>query len=332
MGVFGGIRRGAVATWRFISPTYWYGFRRLRPDDLDFLTEPAGSTQDTNPIAPPHAPLPRPDATESRELPPQLTRDIPEPRWTPTITPVTGTAVPCLSLRAGWTVCKDPELPDSNEDAAVWIPNRQAAAVFDGATESFAAKRWVSILRDGWKRAGALDLPSLQQQYADEITSMNLTWAQQQASERGSFTTLASVEPTDGGLAATCIGDSAIILIREATIVQAFPSRDPQYYSSVPDALGSHSTLLDSGQELLRLCSWTIPLDPGEIDCIALVTDAVAVWLLLDNSSSEPSRLTRTLAIDQSDDWEALVTAERAAGHMKVDDSTVLLLEVSAGP
>jgi serine/threonine protein phosphatase PrpC len=157
---------------------------------------------------------------------------------------------------------------------------------------------------------------------------MDLSWAQHEASQRGSFTTIASIEPAPGGLNATCVGDSAIVLLRDGDIVDAFPSPDPAHYSSVPDALGSSADHLAYGRELLEVCKWTIPLEPGAVDTVVLATDAVAVWLLSGDAAVHQKRLTAINSCNSAESWEALVHTERARGHMKTDDSTVMLIDV----
>lgn len=253
----------------------------------------------------------------------------PKPPWRAPLTHTTHDLVPTLSLLGVWTACKDLPLPDGNEDAWVWVDDVQRAAVFDGATESFAARRWVSILTEAWKQDSAIDLEALQLQYADAGAAMTLSWAQEEAAGRGSFTTVASVQAAPGGLAATCVGDSAILLVKDARIVEAYPSLDPADYSSVPDALGSSSEHLNQGHGLLEACSWTIPVSPGHIDMVVLATDAVAVWLLQGNRNHTNELLAATLQIDDQAHWEHIVAGEREAGRMKADDSTVMILKVA---
>jgi serine/threonine protein phosphatase PrpC len=241
---------------------------------------------------------------------------------------VTHDAVPTVTFVACWSLCKDPLLPESNEDGAVWVADRQLAAVFDGATESFAARRWVNIVRREWASGSPLNLEALQREYADHINAMELSWAQESAAGRGSFTTVASIVPAPGGLSATCVGDSAILLVKDGKIAQAYPSMDPMDYSSVPDALGSTKETLSLGQELIQTCSWTIPVEPDEFDLALLATDAVAMWLLEGNEAQPNERLTSARAVSDDAAWEHLVTHEREAGHMKTDDSTLVVVSI----
>lgn len=237
-------------------------------------------------------------------------------------------STPQVSLKGSWTVCKDFEHPNGNEDCFAWSPELQRAAVLDGATESFAAKKWVDIVAEDWIDKNKFELASAQAKYAEHISSLDMTWAQEQAASRGSFTTLASFEPIPGGLLATCIGDSAILLIKDSVALYGFPSMNASDYSSVPEALGSESELLSAGVELIHACTWTIPLEPGEIDSIILSTDAVAAWILTPDSGANHERIASLIGIAQVDQWRELVHQERSAGRMKADDSTFAYLTV----
>ena len=262
-------------------------------------------------------------------LPGEAGRYEQEP-WRPPESAPRNSHTPTVHFRRAFTVCKDLDYADGNEDFFVWADDRGGAAIFDGATESFAARRWVRMLAAAWKTNPQLDFEHLQSRYEDEIDTLNLGWAQAQARQRGSFTTLASVTPTEGGLAATLIGDSCIALCKDNAVLQMLPSSDPSFFRSTPEALASTPNLLTVNKELMDACSWIIPLEPGEIDCVVLMTDAIGHWVTSEPASSEESRIESVLACRGEDQWSALVQHERASGRMKADDSTVVVLGVGS--
>lgn len=319
MDIRGGIQRSVIATWRFISPTHWYNFHRLRsPVDAD-------STISSSRVLPQSHEA----SVRSGGLSSYAAQNIrTQMRWRAPQTRTSTGAVPTLSLICNWTACKELEHPEMNEDAAVWSMDSQLGAVFDGATESFAAQRWVKLVSQAWLEATTFDLAILQRQYEAALRAIKLSWAQEQAAGRGSFTTLASIKAAPGGLAATCVGDSAILLVKDKRIVEAYPSMQPTDYSSVPDALSSDQELVFLGEELLESCSWTIPVESDEIDTAILATDAVAVWLLQANQVQANEHLAAVLEVGDTSAWEQLVASEREAGRMKPDDSTVMMIAV----
>lgn len=250
--------------------------------------------------------------------------------WRPHGSAPRSSHTPTVHFRRAFTVCKDLDYADGNEDFFIWADDRGGAAIFDGATESFAARRWVRMIAAAWEANPQLDFKQLQSQYEDEIDSLNLGWAQAQARQRGSFTTIASVTPARGGLSATLIGDSCIALCKNNAVLEMLPSSDPSFFGSTPEALASTPNLLTVNTELMNACSWVIPLEPGDIDCVVLMTDAIGHWVTSEPESSDESRIESVLACRDEDQWSALVQRERASGRMKVDDSTVVVLYVGS--
>lgn len=225
------------------------------------------------------------------------------------------------------TAPKDPGMPDTNEDA--WAYHRQfsSVAVFDGATESFAARRWVRILAEQFTQTGQLDLPRAQEEYVQGSDTPQ-SWAQEAAAERGSFTTVAAYLPEADQI--MLVGDSAILDVVAGEIVASWPYLSAAEFASTPEALGSSADLLDQSQAALdsgvrTLPSPDVPDDPRQV---ILATDAVAAWLLTDSHEDRRSRLNEVWSCSTDQDWLALVATERAAGRMKVDDSTIVVLDL----
>ena len=64
------------------------------------------------------------------------------------------------------TASKDPTLPESNEDAWAFDEAGDGVVMLDGATESFAARRWARLLAGQWATGGADWLATAQSLYA----------------------------------------------------------------------------------------------------------------------------------------------------------------------
>lgn len=249
-------------------------------------------------------------------------------RWEPSQQPLVHNVVPRLSLFSTWTTSKEPG--STNEDAALWSTNFSAAAVFDGATESFAASRWVNILTKQWEANSRLDLPLAQREYEEQISQLPLSWAQSEAIHRGSFATFATIRPVSGGLMATLVGDSAIIIYKRGEITDSFPFTTSEEFTSVPDALPSSPALLEIGTTLLSRGTWTIGVSPESTSYIVLATDALAAWLLVSGVHARRQRFLEVIRCRSCETWETLVKRERRMGRMKIDDTTVMVLEARA--
>jgi hypothetical protein len=233
------------------------------------------------------------------------------------------------------TISKDPSIDGSNEDAAVLrlYKDEQRAAVFDGASESFAARRWSKTLANEWGREQAMDglwLERSQTRYKNEIDEMELSWAQEAAMERGSFATIASIEVQDEFFKICIVGDSSIFFIDNRGVRWSYPFQSEVEFSSIPVALSSRPTALEQNYELIR--KGTKP--PGTFlkaigtRHLLLATDAVSCWLLADDMSTHLTRLFMLFACKTSEDFHELVLRERASSAMKIDDSTIILLRI----
>ena len=142
---------------------------------------------------------------------------------------------------------------------------------------------------------------------------------------RGSFTTLAAVVAADDALEVTTVGDSCVLLLADGQVKASIPYADAADFNSVPAALGT-GTLLEDDVRLVR--QGTGRVTEG-IDTVVLVTDAVAAWLLTSDTSQRAARMEQVLGVKTGAEWEEIVLDQRKAKAMKVDDSTVIVLELS---
>ena len=233
------------------------------------------------------------------------------------------------------TISKDPSIDGSNEDAAVLrlFKHGQRAAVFDGASESFAARRWSKLLANEWGREEMSDglwLERAPTRYKNEIDEMNLSWAQEAAMERGSFATIASIEVRKKYLKLSIVGDSSIFFIDSRGLRASYPFQSESEFTSIPLALSSRPTALEQNHELLRNCmntESTLVRAKGTKHLL-LATDAVSCWLLSDDMSIRHNRLEALFSCKTSEDFHELVLRERASSAMKIDDSTIILLRI----
>src|SRR3990167_3467482 len=102
-----------------------------------------------------------------------------------------------LRLVFSATVPKDAAYPESNEDAFRYSEVDRRYAISDGASESFDAKTWATLLTErylcepGVSSAWAQEAVS---EYKGKIDFDQLSWSKQAAYERGSFATLLGIE------------------------------------------------------------------------------------------------------------------------------------------
>ena len=228
-----------------------------------------------------------------------------------------------LELRYALSTAKDPGIQESNEDAWAWDEVSSRAAILDGATESFAAQRWSGLLAEKWQSGDENWVGAAQEAYAQAMEGVELTWAQEAAAERGSFATLASVRAVAGGVELEIVGDSCVFLIKGNQIVRSAPFTKEAQFSSAPQALASASILAESNEKAVAQATWRLAINSGTVEEVLLATDAVAAWLLGDDRET---RLGQLHAVSDADAFRELVHAEREAGRLKADDSTIVRL------
>lgn len=222
-------------------------------------------------------------------------------------------------------------MPDSNEDAWAQHSSGNGVIVLDGATESFAARRWARLLAAAWASGEQEWLQSAQAQYAQSMQGVSLTWAQEAAAERGSFATVAAIRGTDQGIDATCVGDTCLFLVAGDRLVASHPLTSADQFTSAPVALPSDPAGIDAAVEMLRDQRRTLPVPARGLEAW-LATDAVAAWLIDADETARNDRVRAVREVTGDQDFTALVARERAAGRMKTDDSTLVRVALEAQP
>lgn len=232
------------------------------------------------------------------------------------------------------TISKDLLIEGSNEDSAVLRlrGDVQRAAVFDGASESFAARKWSRILADEWghgSEVSPLWLNQAQLRYKEQLDGLSLSWAQEAAMERGSFATIASVEVRNGLLDLCIVGDSSVFFIDSRGLKASYPFQSESQFSSAPTALSSRENSSKHNVDLLhsgrRKSAFVNAIGERKL---LLATDAISCWLLSDNILLHLQRLHQLLSCETSVDFQQLVIQERKTNAMKIDDSTIILLRI----
>jgi hypothetical protein len=232
------------------------------------------------------------------------------------------------------TISKDLDIEGSNEDTYCLRLNEEKprAAVFDGASESFAARKWSRYLSNEWGKTPTLDwswVERAQKRYARNISTLQLSWAQEAAMQRGSYSTIAYVQFEKDWLFFSAVGDSNIFLISNDEIRFSYPYVKESQFTSAPNALSSNPLDLRRNRENLLLGLDRIRYRSMETRHVILATDAVSAWLLNEDNNLRSARLKSILRCSSLFDFKSLIVQERKTHAMKMDDSTLVILEVT---
>ncbi len=203
----------------------------------------------------------------------------------------------------------------------------------DGATESFDSRSWARILVRLFVLKPALSVARLDlaiAAFTRRHAPQSMSWSRQEAFNRGSFATLLGVVfgQKSNEARVVAIGDTAALLLDGTRLVASLPYTDPEDFQRRPTLLSTrseHNAFLDRPDHAgASIAAWN--LDEVAQPRIVCMTDAIAEWFLR-RAQEDPCAGELILGISDIAEFEALVVQERDAGRMKVDDSTMLILE-----
>lgn len=235
-------------------------------------------------------------------------------------------------LRA--TISKDVAIDGSNEDSYCLRLNAPVprVAVFDGASESYAARKWSKLVAEEWGRKHDKDwgwIDRAQTRYEKNSNKTGLSWAQEVASDRGSFATVCYVDIEEDWLNFCAVGDSCLFLIDDKEITFSYPYVSETQFTSAPLAVSSRPDNLKMNKDNLLMGMDRLRFRASGTKQILLATDAVSCWLLADNQQIRAGRLAHLLNCKTPLEFQQLVVEERSNKNMHTDDSTVVLLRCS---
>lgn len=216
----------------------------------------------------------------------------------------------------------------------------------DGATESYLAGQWAQTLvatvgadkhaqvadaidkaRDRWT--------SIVSDYVAERagSSRPLQWYEEPALERGAGATLLVVDmhcPVPGAghskWKAWAIGDSCVFLARKGRLARRFPVMASGDFGMRPTLVSSLKNDTRTLLEHMRRAHGTCLPD----DTLLLMTDALAQWVL-DRPHERRARVGACLRWReeaQPEEFPAWIAELRAAGDVRNDDTTLMLVSI----
>jgi hypothetical protein len=245
------------------------------------------------------------------------------------------------TLFAG-TVPKHSVYPNSNEDRFQVCDERQRYVLCDGAGESYNSMLWAEVLVESWLNAPPRRnlnrwLRDAIARYSARSDVEHLSWSQEAAFTRGSYSTLLAVEPLDDqSIGITAVGDSLALVVFAGAIGLSFPYSRAEQFHARPHLL---STVLSKNmtpffrEAALEMkkgsqsgsCHTRLPFFGREDSFIICVTDAVGEWVLKEEND-QSGRLQRLLNIRAANQLAELIDEARTRGEMRRDDSTVIIL------
>ena len=233
------------------------------------------------------------------------------------------------------TLNKDLDFEGSNEDHMLLDMRNNRMLMVDGASESFAARRWARILVEEWRRdkpaLGISFIEKAQDKYSKTKIDVSLDWARAAAARRGSFCTFLEIIYSDEKslLSVRAVGDTCAILVSESgRRVWSFPIDRNEEFNSSPKAISTHVGLNPQHHEDLLIGSFAINWKRLGATHLIMATDAVAHWLITDDEDVECVRVREVLALKNSLEFKELVLRERDSRNIHLDDSSIAVFDL----
>jgi hypothetical protein len=234
---------------------------------------------------------------------------------------------------------KEGSTAEECEDAVAFDAGSLRFAVADGATEAFDARRWASRLAAEWVGQVRAPLtaaefgPWLKEQGAWLRASWEgrkLPWYAEEKRRAGSYAAFVGLrlEASERrmGWRAVALGDSCLVQRRGGEVLDAFPLRSHEAFTSTPPLVPSSDALREAA--LARLVEREGRAEPG--DTFLLMTDALSAWYFEASARRDPraEQFDSLLAASENNSLRELVRRERAAARMKDDDVAAVRIEV----
>jgi hypothetical protein len=225
-----------------------------------------------------------------------------------------------------------PKADDKHNEDRFHRSTKGVYALSDGASVSFDSASWAAILVRRYAKNPEFTrawLAAAIAEFAKLYDRDSLPWMKQASFDRGSFASLLGVRFVDGGrlIQVLSIGDSIAVLCDGDRIAATFPISAASEFGRSPQLLCTNPSQnvfldkLDLDYDLVADWSFRGLAQPA----LLCMTDALGHWLL-SRRDDDPSPISLLRQVRTADAFARFVRAERAAGRMKRDDTTLIAL------
>lgn len=207
-------------------------------------------------------------------------------------------------------------------------------AISDGASESFDSKTWANLIVDEFVFNPKFNSSWLKKSiefYINKFDQNTLSWSKQASFERGSFATLIGAEEFENHTAVDilAVGDSLAVLLEDYCAIETFPYTKAAQFTERPELFCTNPALNSFTEEAdffsRHLKTWQYgQLKRPRLLCM---TDALGEWALRKLEEGFP-QWELLVSIDSVEKLTTLVTRERANKQMRVDDVTLVSIEL----
>ena len=211
------------------------------------------------------------------------------------------------------------------------------AAIADGATDSAFAARWAQELTQLFVESTPINdegnlsdisewLKPAQDAWNDSVPWDRVPWHGIDKARRGAIATFLglTIKSADDGqlkVQSIAVGDCELIIIdSQDQMTMKFPVKKASEFNNRPDLICSNPKGNQALDTLVKRTTASISLH----DRVILTTDAMAEWLLREESSPT---ICRQISQMDNTEFAAWLESERNCGRIKNDDTTIAIIE-----
>ena len=234
-----------------------------------------------------------------------------------------------LALLKAFSVPKQPDV--ANEDR--WHIHETAGtsiyALSDGASVSFDSAPWAEILcskfaydpkvTDTWLASASGEYENL---YNREV----MPWMMQASFDQGAFASLLGliVDPIHAEAFVVAVGDSILVRLSGSSFVDSYPYTCVDQFDAAPQLLSTKASHNRFYVERVKSFYHRSSLNDVDAPGFLMMTDALGRWYL-EFGKDDPIFITEMLCSSHAK-FEHFVLSERAAGRLRKDDTTLLIV------
>jgi hypothetical protein len=209
-------------------------------------------------------------------------------------------------------------------------------ALSDGASTSYASRAWARALCWQFMRDpdfGPDWLQAARVRFSDSVTITDDDWSATMAFDRGSFATFLGFTILPDCIQGYAIGDSILFIIDQHGSPHWFPALGPEDFARDPVLLSTRvglGSFVETEDEFINhRIEFTLEAGTTFRAKAIATTDALAAWAIGNGDKANLiANLTTLTEIASNSGFHDFVQCERAAGSLRIDDCTLMIIEL----
>jgi hypothetical protein len=227
------------------------------------------------------------------------------------------------------------EIGRRSEDAFACNRTIGRFALSDGASTSYAGRAWArapcwQFMRD--PDCGGDWLSAARIRFLNSVAIPSDDWSAAMAFDRGSFATFLGFTVLADRISGYAVGDTVLFVLDPDGYVRWWPSFSPEDFHRDPILLASQqglSLFLETEEDFWKAqIDFAVKPDSPPLVKVIAATDAIAAWVMGNGDNGAIySRLKALVNLTSNGQFGDFVQQEKAAGSLKIDDYTVMIIE-----